>query len=169
MLRMLFIAVFAAGLLAPAAAQIKVKRASGTMEQAIDGDDFIFAPASAGESFRVRLCGVDAPELTEPHGVEAREALAQILAGKNLSLELIKGLPPIKIYESQGQEFTLDRELAVVYIVGERESINLRLVKQGAVRHMHLVSAFCGNNLIPARLDAAETEARSEARGIWSE
>lgn len=50
---------------------------SGTVERVIDGDTFIM---SGGQ--RIRLWGIDAPELSQPYGPQARQALIAITKGK---------------------------------------------------------------------------------------
>jgi endonuclease YncB( thermonuclease family) len=165
-LRILAAGLFAAAML-PAAAQ-EAKRMTGTSQETIDGDDFVFQPETGGAPFRVRLCGVDAPELNEPHGQQAQATLSLMLANRKLILYVLPGLPPIKVYESKGKQFTLDRQLAVVRVDGENESVNLQLILKGYARHMYLASSFCGKALPRPDLDAAETSARSAGLGMWT-
>lgn len=164
--RFLLIAALAAA--AATASAHYAERISGTAKKALDGDDFIFAPDNGEEPFRVRLCGVDAPALTEDHGPHARAALEMMMAGKKLNLDVIPKMPPIKLYEKDGEHFSPERDLAVVHIVGEQVPINLLLVADGHARHMYMASSFCGEYLPSARLDKAESGARGAARGLWA-
>lgn len=54
---------------------------------AIDGDTLRLN--SPGKSFRLRLWGIDAPELKAPLGIDAREALARLVDNKAVSCDLM--------------------------------------------------------------------------------
>lgn len=54
---------------------------------AIDGDTLRLN--SPGKSFRLRLWGIDAPELKAPLGIDAREALARLVDNKTVSCDLM--------------------------------------------------------------------------------
>jgi micrococcal nuclease len=50
----------------------------GVVTRVFDGDTVLVVVAS-GDSVTVRLNGVDAPELCQPHGIEARRALEEMV------------------------------------------------------------------------------------------
>ena len=48
----------------------------GTVSHVTDGDSFWLRPSHGGPPVQVRLHGLDAPEICQPHGHDARDALA---------------------------------------------------------------------------------------------
>jgi endonuclease YncB( thermonuclease family) len=64
---------------------------SCTVTQVIDGDTFYCLPSGSiagvrihkDGSITVRLYGIDAPEKDQPYGIEARNSLKELVAGKN--------------------------------------------------------------------------------------
>lgn len=48
----------------------------GTVTHVTDGDTLWVRPTGGGEPIAVRLQGIDAPEICQPHGTEAKAALA---------------------------------------------------------------------------------------------
>lgn len=50
----------------------------GTVTYVTDGDSLWVRPLAGGEPVEVRLQGIDAPEICQPHGREARAALAAL-------------------------------------------------------------------------------------------
>ena len=102
---------------------------SGTVLHVIDGDTLVLRPRSpagaannadaaqmAPRPLRIRLSGVDAPELCQRGGGEARQALADLVAGRQVQLRM----------------FTLDRYARIVARVSvDGEDVAARLVAQG--------------------------------------
>jgi len=72
---------------APAAAA-KVPVLEGTVRYVADGDSLGFAPTRGGTPLAVRLHGVDAPEICQAWGPEARAALQRKVAGRTLRLQV---------------------------------------------------------------------------------
>jgi endonuclease YncB( thermonuclease family) len=72
---MLFAAVFAAS---AGAAPTLPPEIEGTVVRVVDGDTLLVAPAE-GEAITVRLQGIDAPEICQPHGSEAKQALEELV------------------------------------------------------------------------------------------
>jgi len=97
---------------------------------------------------RVRLFGVDAPELTQPYGKEAREWLARRVEGMKVKLE------------TQGRD-TFGRQL-VVLVVNHRR-INQELVGAGL--------AWWDSQEFPGEVDLErlQREAQQEKRGLWAD
>lgn len=118
----------------------------------IDGDTLEIA---GGE--RVRYIGIDAPETVDPQkpvecfGPEATAKNKALVAGKTVRLE--KDLTDRDKY---------NRLLRYVY-VGET-FINQELVRQGFA----LATAYSPDTKYQAELSAAQKEAQTSARGLWS-
>ena len=52
----------------------------GTVVRVVDGDTLVVAPSEAGRApITVRIEGIDAPEICQPHGPEARRALEEMV------------------------------------------------------------------------------------------
>jgi endonuclease YncB( thermonuclease family) len=60
----------------------------GRVSFVADGDSLGFAPARGGPPLQVRLHGVDAPELCQAWGPEARAALLRMVQGRTLRLQV---------------------------------------------------------------------------------
>ncbi len=116
-----------------------------TIQTVHDGDT-VTAIGPDGRTEKVRLLGIDAPEYRQPHGREARAALAEKLRGRSVRLE------------SRGRD-RYDRLLAVLR-VGDR-NLNEELVAEG---HAWVFDRFRP----PAGLAAAQQAARRERRGLWA-
>lgn len=50
----------------------------GVVKRVFDGDTLLLVDAQ-GESVTIRLTGIDAPEICQPHGPEARQALEELV------------------------------------------------------------------------------------------
>jgi endonuclease YncB( thermonuclease family) len=116
----------------------------GTVIKVTDGDT-IKVQLSSGP-INVRLDSIDAPESNQPHGAAAKAALAKLVAGKQVELDVI----------SQDR---YERLVAVVYVDGI--NVNERLVREGhawAYREYLKSRDFC----------RWEDDARKQRRGLWS-
>ena len=96
---------------------------------------------------RVRLLGIDAPELGQPHGRVARDRLREQVLGQSVLLEVA------------GRD-RFGRDLATV--VADGESINRQLVAEGLAWHYVRSSDDPG-------LAAAQAEAQAARRGLWAD
>lgn len=114
-----------------------------------DGDSLLVVVDGRRE--RVRLIGINAPELEECFGVEARRALAD-LAG---------GAPVVLTADSEDRD-RYDRLLRYVH-VGDT-FINLALVEGGYA----LARPYPPNTAHQEALEAAEARARAAQRGMWA-
>jgi micrococcal nuclease len=65
-----------AALLLAFAAPAAARGVQGVVTHVTDGDTIWVRPAGAGSAVQVRLQGLDAPEICQPFGVQARDALA---------------------------------------------------------------------------------------------
>lgn len=72
----------------PAAAHAgAAPRVTGTVVWVSDGDSLTLRPADGGAPIAVRLWGIDAPEICQPGGAEARAALQALVRGRTVTLE----------------------------------------------------------------------------------
>jgi len=96
----------------PAAAQTL----QGTVTQVVDGDSLWVTPGGVGAPIEVRLLGIDAPEICQPHGPQSRDALRELVLGQSVG---VKGV---------GRD-TYGRLLATVTLEGL--DVNRRQVAEG--------------------------------------
>jgi micrococcal nuclease len=109
-----------------------------------DGDGIAVRVES--RRIRVRLDGIDAPELAQRFGPEARAHLARLVEGRRVTLHLTGA--------DQG-----GRMLARVELDGV--DVNVRMVRDGFAWHFTRYSD-------DGALATAEREARAARRGLWS-
>lgn len=127
----------------------------------IDGDTLeVLLPGRPRETFRVRLWGIDAPELARPDGSQAeafsqtaRDALIARVESSDVRLRL----------EPHRPRDGFDRILAHV-LDSRGRSVNLALLRAGLAR----ADDRWSHGRIEA-YGAAASEARREQRGIWSD
>lgn len=101
--------------------------------RAIDGDTIIVAPNvdAVDQRQRIRLYGVDSPELPEKGGMPAKYFVEDILHGKKVRLEVK--------YKDR-----YDRTVAIVYVKGWHEPLNLILLKEG---HAVISDRYCKESI----------------------
>ena len=92
----------------------------GVVARVIDGDSLWVQPAAGGAPIEVRLLGIDAPEICQEGGREARAFLTELVAGGAVQLRVPRG--------SAGRD-EYGRTLARLR-VGEVD-VNRRLVEEG--------------------------------------
>ncbi|MFP4390461.1 MAG: thermonuclease family protein [Desulfococcaceae bacterium] len=120
----------------------------GRMERAADGDTlYIRRPDEV--LLRVRLYGVDAPEISQPFGPQARDFLARWKYRK-LGWETVRS-------DRWG------RIVAIVYGPEDGPSINGRLVEAGLA---WVSTDFCGREIC-RRWERMMKIAMEERRGLW--
>ena len=132
--------------------------ANATVVRVIDGDTL--AADIDGDEEHVRLIGIDTPESVaqdrpdECFGKEASERLRELLpAGSPLRLE--RDVEPRDQY---------DRLLAYVYRATDGLFVNQTLVSDGYA----VAKAFPPNTTLHQELLAAESQARTARKGLWS-
>lgn len=122
--------------------------------QAVDGDA-IELQIPSGKKFTVRLNGVDAPEMAQPFGVEAKAALNNMVAGKSVRVvthgEDRVGLVIGDVSMTETSDSQADSEMLV----------NVAMVRNGFA--WHFVRFAPENNV----LAEAEKAARASKRGLW--
>lgn len=119
----------------------------GRVVRVIDGDTVDIR--RAGETIRVRLLCIDAPERDQPVGNASRKHLAAMLAGETVGLE------------SEGMD-QHGRVLGKLYHDGTDTSANWRMIRDGYA--WSFARYTCG-----ADYERAEREARAEGLGLWRE
>lgn len=118
---------------------------SGKVVRVIDGDTI--KVESKGATYIVRLAAIDAPELAQPHGKDARRELASRVLGKRVDVRCIAR-------DRYGR--------AIGFIDCKGEAVNLSLVEHGHAWHY---DAYDGD---PA-FETAERTARRGWLGLWEE
>jgi len=111
-----------------------------------DGDS-ITVLASGNAQLKVRLDGIDAPELKQPFSQQSKQALSGLVFGKTVNL-LVTGTDRYK------------RTLAVVMVAGL--NVNREMVIQGLAWRYEKYSK-------DAALLAAQNEAKAAKRGLWAD
>lgn len=122
----------------------------------VDGDSLEVKYAGlfsfAHRPFSVRLYGIDAPELAQPYGPEARRELESLLRRGGVRME----------------EIATDRYGRCVGLLyrrrpGRKQSINRAMVQAG---YAYWYRRYGGRQL---GFPEAEAEAKSKRRGVWQE
>ena len=117
----------------------------GQVVSVTDGDTLVVVTAN-DQRMRVRLSDIDAPEKDQPHGLEARHALVELVLHQTVRLDVRKN-------DRYG------RQLARVFVNGT--DVNAELVKQG---HVWIYRQYSRD---PSLLEI-EQSARETQRGLWA-
>lgn len=129
-------------------------RRPGTVAHVVDGDT-LDVDLGDGETIRVRLLGIDAPESQGPSIEFGRQATSYATArveGKAITLRLDELARPRDKYQ---------RLLAYVYLA-DNDMLNDALVRDGwAFAHREYPCDFSG------QFEASENAARAARRGMW--
>ncbi len=142
--RLIFMILACLGLsLAPALASMVI---TGKVVGVHDGDSITVLTAT-NQQIKVRLSGIDAPELSQAFGKRAKQALSGKVFGQIVTLE-------VKNTDRYG------RTVADVWL-GERW-INLEMVAEGWAWHYRQYSKS-------KELEAAERGAREKRLGLWAD
>jgi micrococcal nuclease len=88
----------------------------GKVIKVFDGDSLLFQPAGGGKPLEVRLADIDAPEICQPGGPEARDYLQEFVQDKPAKLDT-------------GKADTYGRTLAVLTV--DEMNVNQRMVAEG--------------------------------------
>lgn len=109
------------------------------------------------EELKIRFCGIDAPEIEQPLGIESRDHLRSLIDLGGGSVLLV----PV---ETDRYERTV-AELYVPLIDYSPIPLNSRMVLDGMAYHYEQYSDTCSRRDAIAR---AEDIAKSEGLGVWS-
>ena len=99
------------------------------------------------EKYKIRLEGIDTPEMGQAFGKRAKQALASYIFGKQVTARF------------SGQD-RYQRYLGTILLDGQ--NVNLQMVKDGCAWHYKQYSS-------DAALAQAESAARSAGRGLWAD
>ena len=119
----------------------------GTVTHVSDGDTLWVRPAHGGPARKVRLQGIDAPEICQPHGVRSRDALAARVLHRRVRVA------------SQARD-SWQRTLGQVSLEG-------RDLGDWMVSHGHAWSYRYRGHPGPYRVQ--QTRARAARLGLWSD
>ena len=108
-----------------------------------DGDTLTVRALASGEASVIHVAGVDAPEPSQPGGAEATAFLANLVSGKTMTVRLKGALDRFAQIEVDGAD------------------VSLLVIRNGMAWH-------CPRFANEPGLAAAEAEARSAKRGVWS-
>jgi micrococcal nuclease len=100
---------------------------------------------------KVRFCGIDAPELAQPLGVESRDYLMRLVGDGAVRLVAV-------------EKDKYDRTVAELFLPDGR-SVNVEMVRAGMAYHY---AKYSGNCSVRGAIVQAEDEARSGHVGIWA-
>ncbi len=121
-------------------------------DEVVDGDTFV-----TEDGARVRLIGIDAPEIGSCFAEEAQTELARLILGNELELR-----------KDESGEDGYGRLLRYVFVYNENPKednlfVNVELVRGGfvSVRYIKPDKEYL------ARLQAAEREAQNDEKGMW--
>lgn len=117
---------------------------SGKVTKVSDGDSFFLK--SGKKSYRIRMYGVDAPELHQKYGEFSKKALEDMILNKNVNIKVIN-------------EDKYGRKVGKVF-VGNKE-VNLELLKNG---YVFFYEYYAKNEKEYRR---AYEKALEEKRGLW--
>ena len=124
-----------------------------------DGDTI--AVDCDGEKLNLRLCGIDAPEKSQPLGTESKALMSKLVEYKQVSIRPI-------------EKDKYGRTVAEVEVRGDRLNergdfenlfVNVEMVRSGMAYHYKQFSSNCPNKVAIAN---AEDEAKSKKLGVWS-
>jgi endonuclease YncB( thermonuclease family) len=140
------------GLLLASAALSQTLVIRGTCVGVHDGDSCTLL-RSGNVQIKIRIAFLDAPELGQPFGYRAKQAMSQLVFDKEIA-----------VYPHAIDRY--GRTVGVVYVDGI--DAGLELLRQGLAwtytRYLPNASAD-----IQASYRQAETEAREQRRGLWSD
>lgn len=111
-----------------------------------DGDTLTCLDESGGQQ-KVRLAGIDAPEIGQDFGRQSRDALADLVFGR--AVEVVE-----EGRDRQGR--------AIAKVLVDGDDVNRRLVAGGMAWHYSAYST-------DPDLDALEAAARTAGKGLWSQ
>ncbi len=141
--------------LAPSFPHAGARLLTATVQRVADGDTVI-AETANGAKLRLRLLGIDAPEVShngksgQPFGEEARRYLEELVKGREVKVE------------AHGPD-RYKRALAMLWRDGV--NVNVTMVRAGLAERYRgaRCQAYC------RELEQAEREARQGRVGVWSQ
>jgi endonuclease YncB( thermonuclease family) len=125
---------------------------SGRVVRVTDGNTIVVLDSNQAQH-KIRLQGIDAPELGQAYGTQSKEHLSDAVAGKNVVVE----------YDKR------DRDGRIVgKVLLSSDDMNLRQVEAGLAWHH---KKYQNEQTTPDRVkySDAELEARRVRRGLWAD
>lgn len=120
----------------------------------VPDSDALLLKATDGREHRIRLNGIDAPELQQPFGKESQELLQQLLRGRKLRV----------VTQGEDRAGQIIGDVFVRLEEGQDEKLlNVELVERGWAWHF---VRFAKDN---RQLSEAEQRARVGRLGLWAE
>lgn len=113
-----------------------------------DGDTIRVTIKGGSTPFKVRLHGIDAPEIDQPFGIESRDRLAAMVAGKNIFVDIL-------CMDKYG------RQVGILHEGNPRQSFNKQMVEEGLAYNWPSYGMLWGGN-------NAQVRARKARVGIWA-
>jgi endonuclease YncB( thermonuclease family) len=146
-----------AGPAAAATARALPPSVEGIVLDVHDGDSFTFR-GDNGRRLRIRVSGIDAPELHQPYADQSRRHLEEMLRGRRLRIDPIK-------------QDVFDRTVAKVWVLDPDQpptDAALSLVEAGLAWHFVRYRADQPPADVP-RYAQAERAARARRAGLWQD
>lgn len=134
-------------LLAPALGVARRRALAGTVVRVSDGDTFWVEPAGGGRPVKVRLQGIDAPEICQPWGEQAKRALEALALGQRVRVESVA-------VDAHGR--------SLARVLRDDEDLAAALVRAGQA-WSHRFRGY------PGPYAAEESAARAERRGLFAD
>ncbi|QMT34053.1 thermonuclease family protein [Conchiformibius steedae DSM 2580] len=119
---------------------------------AVSDGDTVRVSDNQGRSHKIRLAFIDAPETTQTHGAESREALAKLVQGREVDVEIVD----IDRYRRQ-----------VARLSSGKRDINYLQIQHGHAWHYQSIAKRNQAKDDFARYAAAEQHARRQHIGLW--
>jgi len=131
-------------------ASIHAATLTGRVIRVIDGDQLVLLDTS-NVQYRIRLLGIDAPELKQPYGYRARDNLSALVSGRFVVVDFI---PDTSVGEVAGR------------VLLNRLDINLQQIQDGLAWYDQQLDSG-KNNTDFTLYRRKEAEARLARRGLW--
>ncbi len=112
-----------------------------------DGDTVKAIAKKGEEPFKIRLHGIDAPELGQDYGQESKDALAALVEGKIIYVDIVD----VDCY---------GRQVGILHAGNSRQSVNKALVELGLAYNWPKYGMLWGGH-------NAQKRARSKRIGLW--
>lgn len=118
-----------------------------------DGDTF--RVQCDGREQKIRLCGIDAPEVKQPLGIESRDYLRSLI---------VQAKGQVIVIEMDRDRY--NRTVAEVLLESPsgEQSVQEEMLKAGMAYHYKQYSGNCHNRDV---FDIAEGIGKSQQRGVW--
>jgi micrococcal nuclease len=125
-----------------------------------DGDTL--RVSDQAEELKIRLCGIDAPEIEQAMGTEARDHLRELIAKGDGTIIVV----PVEQdrYGRTVAELYVKPRPGQDYQVGEEIGLNAQMVADGFAHHYARYSGDCPNGQV---LSGLEASAQQQRLGVW--